>query len=213
MQSDYTHISVILDRSGSMEAIRDDIIGGFNADIARQQAQPGQATLTLVQFDHQDPYEVVHQFRALASVPRLDCETFVPRGRTPLLDAMGRGINDIDVQIRKLAEAARPEKVMVVIITDGQENARSEFSKAQVEKLIKEKQDGLGWQFLFLSADMNSIGMARGMGIRVADSASFGLSSDEIFSSFDYVSLRSSDFRSSPRKPAPDPTPPDDSPA
>ena len=142
MQSDYPHISVILDRSGSMEAIRDDIIGGFNAYIARQQAQPGQATLTLVQFDHQDPYEVVHQFRALASVPRLDCETFVPRGRTPLLDAM-----------------------------------------------------------------------ARGMGIRVADSASFGLSSDEIFSSFDYVSLRSSDFRSSPRKPAPDPTPPDDSPA
>ncbi len=80
MQEDYTHVSVILDRSGSMESIRDDIIGGFNAFVNEQKSQPGTATLTLVQFDTQDPYEIVYRFTPIHFVDKLDRATYVPQG-------------------------------------------------------------------------------------------------------------------------------------
>ena len=201
MQADNTHISVILDRSGSMEAIRDDTIGGFNSFLKDQQALPGTATLTLVQFDSQDAYEVVHQFRALASVPRLTRETFVPRASTPLLDAMGRGINDIDQQMAALAPQARPQKVMVVIVTDGHENSSHEFNKAQVEEMITTKQEQDGWQFLFLSADLRSINLAREVGVAAHDAAFFDLDSASIGSTWDYAARRSSEYRTRPRVP------------
>ncbi|MCC6170291.1 MAG: VWA domain-containing protein [Caldilineaceae bacterium] len=78
-----THISVILDRSGSMETIRDDVIGGFNAFLARQQHEPSQATLSLVQFDSQDPYEVLLHFVPLSDMPPLSSKRYVPRASPP----------------------------------------------------------------------------------------------------------------------------------
>jgi len=163
MKEDYTHIAVILDRTGSMESIRDDTIGGFNAFLKAQKAEPSLATLTLVQFDSQDPYEIVHRFKPLPEIPELTRETFVPRASTPLLDAMGRGINDLEKSLIDLTENERPSRV--VIITDGQENASREFRKDQVEKMIKEKQEKANWQFVFLSADLNAIGEALQSGI------------------------------------------------
>jgi len=70
MKLDYTHMAVILDRTGSMESIRDDTIGGFNAFLNEQKQQPGKASLTLVQFDSQDPYEVIHQVKTIKEVPK-----------------------------------------------------------------------------------------------------------------------------------------------
>ena len=129
MKNDYTHIVVILDRTGSMDSIRDDTIGGFNAFLSQQKAEPSFATLTLVQFDSQDSYEIVHRFKALDKVPDLTRETFVPRASTPLLDAIGRGINDLESSLANLAEDHRPSRVVMVIITDGAENASREFNK------------------------------------------------------------------------------------
>lgn len=165
MKEAYTHISVILDRTGSMESIRDDTIGGFNAFLNAQRAESGEATLTLVQFDSQDPYEIVHQFKPLPEIPELTWETFVPRASTPLLDAMGRGINDLEKSLRDLSETERPSRVVMVIITDGQENASREFRKDQVGKMIREKQEKASWQFVFLSADLDAIGEALQHGI------------------------------------------------
>jgi hypothetical protein len=79
MKPDYTHMAVILDRTGSMESIRDDTIGGFNAFLNEQKQQPGKATLTLVQFDSQDPYEVIHQVKTIQEVSELTKKTYVPR--------------------------------------------------------------------------------------------------------------------------------------
>lgn len=84
IKPDYTHITVILDRSGSMSSIRDDIIGGFNQFVHSQKAVPGTATLTLVQFDTQDPYEVIHWFQPIREIPPLTAATFVPRASNPL---------------------------------------------------------------------------------------------------------------------------------
>jgi hypothetical protein len=139
MRQDYTHIAVILDRTGSMAVIRDDTIGGFNTFLQQQKAEPGSATLTLVQFDSQDPYEVIHRFKPIAEVPELTRETYVPRASTPLLDAMGRGIIDLEKSLSELSEADRPAKVVMVVVTDGQENASREFRKEQIEKMIDDQ--------------------------------------------------------------------------
>ena len=82
--SSYTHITVILDRTGSMASIRDETIAGFNEFVRQQRQQPGRATLTLIQFDTHDPFEVLYRFQDIQKVPMLTRETFVPRAHTPL---------------------------------------------------------------------------------------------------------------------------------
>jgi hypothetical protein len=165
MKSDYTHISIILDRTGSMSSIRDDTIGGFNTFLNDQKKQPGFATMTLVQFDTADPYEIIHKFKPIQEVPELTHETYVPRASTPLLDAMGRGINDIEKCIADIKEEDRPSKVVIVVITDGQENSSREFVKDQIVKMVKEKTEKDNWQFVFLSADLDAFMDAGVMGI------------------------------------------------
>ena len=155
-QGDRTHFSVILDRTGSMESIRQDTIGGFNAFLSEQQAQPSPATLTLVQFDSQDPYEVLQSFTPIGMVPPLTPATFVPRASTPLLDAIGRGINDLAARLDALTVDQRPAKVVFVIVTDGQENASREFTGEKVRAMLSERRKA-GWQFVFLSADETAI--------------------------------------------------------
>ena len=195
MKADYTHISIILDRTGSMEAIRDDTIGGFNAFLNAQKAAPGMATLTLVQFDSQDPYEIIHRFKPLAQVAELTRETFVPRASTPLLDAMGRGINDLEKSLADLKEAEGPARVVMVIITDGQENASREFRKDQIEKMIREKQEKLDWQFVFLSADLNAIGDAIQSGVPSASIMSHDLSERGVGAAWASLSRSVSEYR------------------
>jgi hypothetical protein len=196
MKDGYTHISVILDRTGSMETIRDDTIGGFNAFLNAQKATSGLATLTLVQFDSQDPYEVVHHFKPLADVPELTRETFVPRANTPLLDAIGRGINDLEKSLSDITEAERPSRVVMVLITDGQENASREFRKDQIEKMIKEKQEKAAWQFVFLSADLAAIGDALATGMRAASTLAHDKDSHGVGAAWAALSRSVSDYRS-----------------
>jgi len=200
MKSDYTHISVILDRSGSMESIRDDTIGGFNGFLKDQKSQPGEATLTLVQFDSQDPYEVVHQFMRIQDIPDLNRETFVPRGGTPLLDALGRGINDLEKSIAGMKEGERPSKVLFAIITDGQENESREFSKDQIVKMIKKRRETDQWQFAFLSADLNAIDDAMSYGIQPQATLAFKRTAKGAAGAWAALSSRTTDFRSAKKK-------------
>jgi len=196
MKNDYTHIAVILDRTGSMETIRDDTIGGFNTFLNAQKGAPGLASLTLVQFDSQDPYEIVYHFKALAEVPELTRETFVPRANTPLLDAIGRGINDLEKSLADKTEAERPSRVVMVLITDGQENASREFRKDQIEKMIKEKQEKAAWQFVFLSADLDAIGDALASGVRAASTLAHDKDSRGVGAAWAALSRSVSDYRS-----------------
>jgi hypothetical protein len=196
MKNNYTHIAVILDRTGSMEAIRDDTIGGFNTFLNAQKAEPGLATLTLVQFDSQDPYEIVHRFKPLAEVPELSHKTFVPRASTPLLDAIGRGINDLEKSLADLAEDEKPSRVVMVLVTDGQENASREFRKDMIEKMIREKQEKSDWQFVFLSADLAAIGDALQTGMRAAAVMAYDRDRRGITAAWKSVSTRVAGYRS-----------------
>lgn len=195
MKETRTHISVILDRTGSMESIRDDIIGGFNAFLDGQKQQPGGATLTLVQFDTQDPYEIIHDFRPIADVPDLTRETYVPRAMTPLLDAVGRGINDLETRLAKLPARKRPGKVVVVIVTDGQENSSREFKKNRIEKMIREHEEKDNWQFVFLSADLGAFQDAGDYGFNSIKTMLFNKSARGTARAWSSVSERVLEFR------------------
>jgi len=200
MKQDYTHIAVILDRTGSMESIRDDTIGGFNTFLKKQKEEPGTATLTLVQFDTQDPYEVIHRFKPIAEVPELTHDTYVPRASTPLLDALGRGINDLEKSLSELKDDDRPSKVVMVVVTDGQENASREFRKNQIERMIKDRTDKNGWQFVFLSADLAAIGDAQAIGIHADAVLLFERSGKGSAGAWASLSQRTSDYRSARKK-------------
>lgn len=195
MKKDYTHIAVILDRTGSMESIRDDTIGGFNTFVEQQKATPGEATLTLVQFDSQDPYEVVYKFKPLAEVPKLTRRTYVPRASTPLLDAMGRGINDLEQSLAKMPEEERPQRVVMVVITDGYENASREFRKDQIEKMIRQRQEKDDWQFVFLSADLAAIQDAMASGVRAASTMAYDKTAIGTAAMWDSASVRIAAYR------------------
>jgi hypothetical protein len=195
MNNNSTHITVILDRTGSMESIRDDTIGGFNAFLKAQQEQAGAATLSLAQFDSQDPYEVIHNFREISTVPVLTHATFVPRACTPLLDAMGRGINDLEQNLAEMAPENRPGKVVVVIITDGHENSSREFRKDQVERMVQDKQQKLDWQFVFLSADLAGIDDALSAGVEHRRAMAFSATPKGTRAAFCAVSERIADYR------------------
>lgn len=195
MKKDYTHIAIILDRTGSMESIGEDTIGGFNTFLQSQKDEPGRATLTLVQFDSQDPYEVIHHFKPIVDVPPLTRETYVPRASTPLLDAMGRGINDLEKCLGDIKQKERPSRVVLVVVTDGQENASREFSKAQVEQMIKAKTEKDGWQFVFLSADLGAIDDARAVGIHADSMLFFAKNHEGSAGAWGSLAERTSDYR------------------
>ena len=170
-----SHITVILDRTGSMQDIREDVVGGFNAFLAEQQAAPDPATFTLVQFDSQDPYEVLQSVAPIRTVPPLTLERYVPRASTPLYDAMGRGILDLEARLAALPDAERPSKIIFVVVTDGQENASHEFDRARVTALIEAKKT-LGWDFVFLSADLEAFHDSQRMGVNAEAALMFSKS-------------------------------------
>ena len=173
--TDRTHITVLLDRTGSMQDIRADVVGGFNAFVDTHKAAPGEATLTLVQFDSQNPYELLYAALPIEEVPELTLAQYVPRASTPLYDAMGRAIGALDNKLTATPAGWRPKKIIFVVVTDGQENASKQFRRDQVMNLIDAKKKD-GWDFVFLSSDLGALTDAQGMGVDAAASLHFGKS-------------------------------------
>jgi hypothetical protein len=193
MQEDYTDISVVLDRSGSMISVVTDTIGGFNTFIDEQKKQPGKALLTLAQFD--TIYEIVHDGKAIKDVPLLTNETFVPRGGTALLDAIGNTINRTGKRLSDMPENERPGKVIVVILTDGEENSSREFTSSKISDLITLQRDTYKWEFVFLGANQDAIMTASQMGIPMASSMTYAANSQGTQHAFASVSNMTSSYR------------------
>ena len=131
-----TLVTFLLDRTGSMEAIRDDTIGGFNAFIEGQRTVSGKARVTLALFDHD--YDLVFDNIALTEVPLLTQETYVPRGSTALLDAIGRTLDTACRRIEQAPASERPGQVIVAILTDGAENASQHCDLSGVSQQIEQ---------------------------------------------------------------------------
>lgn len=170
-----TLIAVLLDRSGSMEAVKSDTEGGFNAFIDAQRAEPGQARVTLAQFDTQ--YDVVYSNRPLADVPRL---TMQPRGGTALYDSLGRLITEVGSELAELPESERPGTVVVVVLTDGHENSSSEWSHAAVTAAISRQEKEYAWDFVFLGANMDAVSIGTSLGFAADKSMTWHTDGDGV---------------------------------
>jgi hypothetical protein len=181
-----TVIHVVLDRSGSMEAIRDATIAGFNAYLDEQAAIPG-ARFSLTQFSS-DAVDHVYTDIPVASAPRLSRHTYQPSGNTPLFDAVGSGIAAL--------EAKRPSgKVVFVIVTDGDNNASHEYTAEAVMAQIERLQSA-GWEFVFMGANIDAYAAAASMGILRSSSYAYAATPAGAARAFTDVSRTTTMYRS-----------------
>lgn len=174
----HIEIAYILDRSGSMQPMQEPAVAAFNDFLKVQLEVPGEARLTLVQFD--DQYEVPVAALRLQDVPPLTAATYVPRGSTALLDAIGRTIKDIDTRLQKLSAAHQPAKVILAIFTDGEENASRDYTAKHISDLIHLYRTEKGWEFLFLAANQDAIATAAAMNLAQGTSGNVSFSSKSI---------------------------------
>lgn len=194
MKKDYTKIIVIVDRSGSMSKIKNDIIGGYNTFIKSQKKlKHGTCDVSFCQFD--DVYEKVYENVPIDQVVDLNETTFVPRGGTALLDAVGKTINTVGEQLSKIEENDRPEQVVVVIITDGEENSSHEFNSDQVKQLIKTQTEVYSWQFTYIGANQDAWSVADTLGIVRSSALKFNSTSKGSAAMFDSLSTKMSAYR------------------
>lgn len=168
MRTDLTDITLVVDRSGSMSTVREDAEGGVNSFIEGQAKEPGEALLTLVQFD--TDYEFVHKGVPIGNVPKYELQ---PRGMTALLDAVGRAINETGERLAAMNEPDRPGLVIFVVMTDGFENSSREFTKGQLKEMIERQQRVYNWKFTFLGANQDAFSEARGIGIGPEGAANY----------------------------------------
>lgn len=163
MKANSSLIVIVLDRSGSMSAVQNSTIEGFNSFITKQKDLGGECLVTFVQFD--DRYEVNYEKLPATEVPLLDINNYQPRGFTALLDAVGKTIESVGAQLSRTPEAERPEKVVFVVQTDGAENASKEFTFEMIKDMITHQQDKYSWEFVFLGANIDAVQAAGQLGI------------------------------------------------
>lgn len=157
-----TEIIFIIDKSGSMAHLAGDTIGGFNGFIESQKALEGKATLTTVLFD--TTWKILHDGIDIHEVKAMTSMDYIAGGGTAMLDAIGEIINRVQDRHDELG-AEKPEEVLFVITTDGEENSSRTFNKTQIEKMIKHQTNGHGWKFMFLGANMDAVKEAESIGI------------------------------------------------
>ena len=186
-----TEIVCIIDRSGSMQAIRQDAIGGFNQFLEAQKAVPGEALFTLALFDHE--YLLVQDAVPLDNANPMSNETFVPRGTTALLDAIGRTVNSIGARLH--ASQSKPDKVIVLILTDGAENASTEFSSAKIKEMIEHQQQKYAWEFVFLGANQDAITAGAAIGIPAHNTVQFAADAQGTADAYRSMSVMSTAYR------------------
>jgi uncharacterized protein YegL len=166
-----TIVTCLLDRSGSMEAIKNDTIGSFNAyvDTLRRSEAAESVEFTLVMFDNKSMDKICVR-EPVANAPLLDTGNFVPRGGTPLIEATFKTIKAVE---RSLNDDASDTKVVVSILTDGEENSsKPDYTWESLRSLVTEKV-GAGWQFDFMGAGIDAYQQSTRMGISAASTMSY----------------------------------------
>lgn len=171
MKKGLTELVFILDKSGSMGGLEKDTIGGYNAMLEKQKAVEGDAFITTVLFDN--GYELLHDRIDIRAVNPISEREYQVGGSTALIDAIGKTIRKIAAVQKNTAEAYRAEKVLFVIITDGEENASREYSAEQVKAMTHRQKSDCGWEFIFLGANIDAVETAAHFGIAPDRAQSF----------------------------------------
>lgn len=195
MKKNLTELVFILDRSGSMQGLEADTIGGFNAMLEKQKKEPGQAFVSTLLFD--DQTQVIHDRVPLDRVKPMTERDYYVRGCTALLDAVGGAIHHIG-NIHKYARPQDvPEHTLVVITTDGMENASRRYSLLQVKRMIQRQKERYGWEFIFLGANIDAMEAAGQLGIDPDRAANYHSDSAGTRLTFQSISCAVSSMRSS----------------
>ena len=175
---------MILDKSGSMHGLEADTIGGFNAMIEKEKKLGIDVRVTTVLFN--DRIDRLYEHREIRNVRPLTERTYETGGTTALLDAVG----DTILHMEQSGAADRQgTKVIVVIITDGMENASTEFTKAKVKELISDKQEKAGWDFIYLGANIDAAEEADAIGVRKANAVTYKNTSSGVRANYDAVGV------------------------
>jgi hypothetical protein len=181
-----------------MSTIARDMIGGYNEFIKKQKETPNECFVSFYQFD--DIYETVFERVKLQDVKELDDKTYQPRNSTALFDALGKTINNYGKYLSDLKEEERPERVLVVTITDGQNNASHEFTVAQVRDMIKLQTETYSWDFVFLGSNIDAWDAGDSLGIARGSTLQFANCSGSVSKAFQSLSSNASSYRASPAK-------------
>lgn len=187
-----TEIIFVIDKSGSMSSLVGDTIGGFNGFIESQKAIEGKATLTTVLFD--STWRILHNGVNLHEVSPMTTSDYIASGMTAMLDAIGETINRVQDRHDELGEE-KPENVLFVITTDGEENSSRKFTKSQIEKMIKHQTNGHGWKFMFLGANMDAVKEAESIGIASNYATGYTYTSKGVNTVYDTMSYVTSSLR------------------
>lgn len=194
MRDDYCDVTIVLDESGSMEPLQQDTIGGVNQFIKDQRALPGQCTLSLFKFNHED--RPVFTGRPIAEVPHLTIETYQPNGNTALLDALGRAITEAGGRLRAMSEADRPGKVIILVVTDGEENSSRTWTKEKIKEAVELQAHVYKWEFVFLGANVDAFAEAGALGMPRSHSMQTHATRQSVLLSYGSASLNTKNFRS-----------------
>lgn len=208
MKTGYTHIAWVIDRSGSMEYIREQVIAGHNAFVEAQKNLEGSMTMTSIQFEsggwsqrgrtNSIVYDVVENHSNIADVKPLTRETYRPGGGTPLLDALGRAISETGTWLASLSEAQRPEKVLFMIYTDGEENSSQEYTAERIKALIQHQESKYSWQFSYLGANQDAFAEAAKIGIARGATGSFEATAKGTLESMERYTMSVASYRAAP---------------
>lgn len=189
----HTEIVFVIDKSGSMSHLAGDTIGGFNGFIESQKTIDGKATLTTVLFD--STWKILHDGVDIREVKPMTTSDYIAGGMTAMLDAIGEVINRVQDRHDELGEE-KPDSVLFVITTDGEENSSRTFKKSQIEKMIKHQTNGHGWKFMFLGANMDAVKEAESIGIKRDYSVTYDYSAKGVDAVYTTMSCAASAIRS-----------------
>lgn len=193
MKKNLTELVFILDRSGSMYGLEQDTIGGFNSMLTKQKSLDGECRITTVLFDHQ--YTLFHDRIDIQAVSLMSEKDYFVGGSTALLDAIGTTIDKLIRVQRHTAEGYRAQKVIFVIITDGEENSSRKYSYDQVRAKIEHEKEAYGWEFIFLGANMDAVKTASQFGIHANRAAEYVPDAVGTTLNFEMMSNAVSEFR------------------
>lgn len=193
MNDNLTDITMVIDRSGSMDGMMrgNEAQRAINRFIESQKEAAGDATLSLLQFD--DELDWVHEAEAIESVGEYKLE---PRHTTALLDAIGTAITHTGRRLANMPESDRPGKVVLVVMTDGLENASREYRRSTIAAMIKEQTDTYNWQFVYLGANQDAIAVGGKMGVHTNKTATFAATGQGILRTMAVTSDKLAEYRS-----------------
>lgn len=186
-QKNYTHITLLVDRSGSMTGLKHDADGGINTFFEEQKKVTGKCTYSIYQFDT--------TFESVASGKNIqEFETYhlIPAGGTALYDAQWRAIHETGAFLRKLPEDQRPDKVIFITVTDGEENSSREITGLhglnKLKNLVREQEDKYAWEFIYIGANQDAFAVGQSFGVgRTMTYAGTGASTAGTYANLSYT--------------------------